>query len=90
MMELLSETHPVARKTYRCDASEYVRDACNQGIFTIAEYRKIIKVKRNGWKIQPGQRYIKQVVVDGGTIFTYRALAEMECLCQKYDLFPES
>lgn len=89
MADLLRESKPVARKNYHCDACEYVRESMNQGFFTFAEYRQIVKAKRQDWSIKSGQQYIKQVQVDQGDIITYRAIPEMDTLCHKYDLFPD-
>lgn len=91
MYQFLRDDTPVARKTYLCDASEYVQEWLHQQIFTISEYREIVKAKRQGWKIQPGQKYIKQVGVDEGAheMMVYRAIPDMHDLCLKYDLFPD-
>lgn len=88
-METLRSEEPIARKEYWCDASEYVRESLSQTEFTYAEYREIVKAKRQGWKIKAGQKYVKQVQSDGGEIITYRAIPAMNDLCYKYDLFPD-
>lgn len=88
-MQLIRQSEPIARKSYNCVACEYIQDFLNQGYFTIADYRQIVIAKRQGWKIQPGQKYVKQTISDGGEIITYRAIPEMDALCSKYDLFPE-
>jgi hypothetical protein len=89
MIEVISESKPVARKKYRCDACEYVLNEVNQGTFTIAEYRLIVAAKRNGYAIVPGQQYIKQFNKDGGDTYTFRGIPAMHDLCVKYDLYPE-
>ncbi len=89
MLQLIRESNPVAKKAYNCVACEYIREFLNQGYFTISDYRKIVKAKRQGWKIQPGQRYVKQVQVDGRELITYRAIPEMDELCNLYDLWPD-
>ena len=88
-VETLRSKEPIARKEYWCDASEYVRESLSQTEFTYAEYREIVKAKRQGWKIKAGQKYVKQVQADGGEIITYRAIPAMNDLCNKYDLFPD-
>ena len=88
-VETLRNEEPIARKDYWCDASEYVRESLSQTEFTYAEYREIVKAKRQGWKIKAGQKYVKQVQSDGGEIITYRAIPTMNDLCYKYDLFPD-
>lgn len=86
-MQVLSETEPVARKMYNCDASYVLIDLQNDGIFTPEEQSLIDAVKKQGWKILPGQKYRKCVCVDAGRISTYRALLEMDALLSKYDLY---
>lgn len=90
---LLSESTPKARKSYRCDAVDYVLDSdmLADRLFSITELRSIVKARRNQCQIQPGQRYIKQVSVDETTkeIYVFHAILEMHELCLKYDLYPE-
>lgn len=92
-MILLNESRPVAKKAYHCNACEFLHNVLNDSafIFTIGEYRAIVKAKRNGWKITAQQRYLKQVQVDptARQIFVFRAIPEIDDLCWKYDLYPE-
>lgn len=89
MITVIHESTPVARKQYRCDACERIIDAVNDGRFTFAEYRKIVRAKRQGWQIQPGQKYVKQFNTDGRDVWTYRAIPEMHELCIEHDLFDD-
>ena len=90
MIKTLSETMPVARKAYHCDACDWIGNYINDGVtFTIADYRQIVKAKRNQWRIQPGQRYIKQFNTDGNDVWTFRAIPEIHDLCVKYDLYDD-
>jgi hypothetical protein len=90
MTTFLSDSKPVARKIHHCDASEFVREYINQGIFTIFEYRQIVKAKRNNWCILPGDSYIRQVFVRDGDFCCFKAIPEMDTLCWKYDLYEDS
>lgn len=91
MTQLLREETPVARKDYRCDAVEYVREMLDQEIFTISDLREIVKARRQGWAIKAGQKYYKQGQVDetARQILIFRAIPAMNDLCLKYDLFPD-
>lgn len=89
MITLLSESTPTARKEHVCMASEFVREAMNQGIFTFNEYRDIIKMKRKDWKIKKGEEYLRQGIVSDGHVYTFKANLEMDYLCVEYDLYPE-
>lgn len=90
MIKTLSERRPVARKTYPCDACYWIENYINDGVtFTIADYRTIVRAKRNGWKIQPGQQYVKQFNTNGNDTWTFRAIPEIHELCVKYELYEE-
>lgn len=86
---VLNDTMPKARRSYPCDASRYVLEYVNEGMFTIDEYRYIIRAKRNGYMIQPGQKYVKQVAVWNGDFGVFRAIPEMHDIAWKYDLYPD-
>lgn len=87
MITWLSDTKPVARKTYRCMASEWIENVLNDEEWTYAELRQLVKARRQNWQILPGQQYVKQVAVDNGEFYTFRAIPEMHALCLKYDLY---
>lgn len=83
---MISETHPKARKEHFCMACDFIREACNQEIFTFSEYRDIIKMKKKNWKILKGEKYLCQVNKDD-EIYRFKASYEMHKLCLKYDLY---
>lgn len=89
MIKNIFESTPQARKQHTCDACQVVLDAIGARPFTISDYRLIVKAKRQGYTIQPGQRYVRQFNTDGSDKWTYRALPEMHELCRRFDLFPE-
>lgn len=89
MITVIHESTPIARKAYWCDACEFIQEAIGDTTFTISDLRLIVKARRNGWKIQPGQRYIRQFNSDYGETWTFRAIPEMDAICRKYDLYPE-
>jgi len=87
MAIILSESKPIAKKVHHCNASEFIREYINQGHFTVSDYRQIVKAKRNNWRIMPGERYIRQVIVRDGDFYCFKAIPEMDALCWKYDLY---
>lgn len=89
MTILIRSAAPIARKNYHCDACEYVRESVNEGIFSLSEYRQVVKAKRQGWKIRVGQKYKKEIQINQGDFVVYRAIPEMDELCRKYDLWPD-
>lgn len=88
MIEVLSESEPVARKDHYCMASEWL---LNSGIFdgeySFAELREIVKAKRNGWKIKKGQRYIRQNNKYDGKLYTFKAIPAIDKICRDHDLY---
>lgn len=89
MCTLLQEKKHVARKPYECQACYWIREAGNWGWLSFAERRIVVKAKQNGWKIQPGETYIYQFLVEGSERWSFRAIPEMHEICEKYDLYPE-
>lgn len=86
MGQLISQTEPVARKDYRCQACEWILNEGFDG-FTISEYRLLVKAKRDGWKIKKGQKYVKQFCEYDGEVYTWRARPEIHAICLKHDLY---
>lgn len=93
MNAVIRETEPIARKAYECNAclflQEYLNWSGRDTGFTISELRAIVKARRNGWQIQPGERYLKQVQKFEGEIVTVRCVPAIDMICHKYDLYPE-
>jgi len=84
---VLREEYPIARKDYNCSACEWIREDLRD--FTFAEFREIVRAKRNGWKIKKGQRYIKQINICDGDFCVYKAIPEIHDICIENDLFDD-
>lgn len=89
MAQILSERKPIARKEYYCDASVWVNEFYENGLFSYSDLRKIVKMRQRNWKIQKGEKYLYQANVVWGDFFVFRANLEMHEICLKYDLYPE-
>lgn len=83
-----------ARKTYGCNGCEAIhqygsfQQFCDEFKPSFSEMRMLVRVKKNGFKIHPGQPYIKQFNSDGyGLVWTYRSIPEIHNLCIKYKLY---
>lgn len=87
--EFCEVTEQKARKDYRCEACDYIRELIGEGVFTFSDMRKIVEVKRKGWKILKGERYMKCQGKWDGEFEVFRAVPEMNDLCHKYDLYVE-
>lgn len=82
-----------AQKEYECIASLWIADIQRywlNDMLTFSEKRAYIIAKRNGFRILPGETYVKQVqITDDGDLFTYRAIPAMNDICYKYHFFEE-
>jgi len=91
-MEMIgTESRPVARKHYSCDACPWVFNGdIGPEYYTADELLLIDAARADGMKILPGQVYVKQTLKDGGELLTYRARVDMHSLCLKYDMFSDA
>jgi hypothetical protein len=91
MISTIHESTPVARKDYRCNACDAVRDMISGrgNPFTFKEWRAIVKAKQNGWRIKKGEKYLRQFNADGGDTWTYRGIPAISDICTKYKLFED-
>ena len=88
MAILLAESTPISRKTYFCDACEWVAQLQERDV-TPEEWATILKARAEKCKILPKTKYVRQQFADSGEIRTYRARPEIHAIALKYDLFDE-
>jgi hypothetical protein len=89
MPELISQTKPKARKSYNCEASQFLTiDGLPLGL-TFKELRAVVTARKNIWKILKGEIYLRQCCKDGD-VYTFRAIPEIHEICIKYDIYPET
>jgi hypothetical protein len=95
MPELITQSTVVSRKEYNCDgcicllnlgSTQQLIEELN---LTKEESEVLMKAKEDGFKILKGQTYLKQVLKDGGFIYSCRIKPEIYDLINKYDLFHE-
>jgi hypothetical protein len=87
---VLSSSCPVARKDYSCDSWEWLSNAWPLGDFlSFTEMRKVVKAKRNSYKIKKGDRYFKQTGLYDGEFYTFRAIPDLNEICMKHDIYDE-
>jgi len=55
---------------------------------SFTERRAIVKARKNNWRIQKGEKYMKQVGVFDGDLSTFRAIPEIHQICYKYEFYP--
>jgi hypothetical protein len=88
MCTVLSESFPIARKNYPCDAAEWLINAEDLfGRLTFTERRKIINAKKNKWMIRAGEKYMKQVAIVCGEFCMVRCNLDIHAICKRLDLY---
>lgn len=85
---LLKETHPVARKEYHCEASDWIGNNCDLNELTLNELAVFEKAKSERFKIMPGTKYVKITGIYNGEFSTFRARADLNKICLDRDLYP--
>jgi hypothetical protein len=89
MVTILKDNIVTARKPHRCTAVDLVWEMVNQGVYRYSEYKNIIRLQRNKFLIQQGEKHRSYTVVDGGDIYTMGENLAMHEMCVKYDLYEE-
>ncbi len=88
--ELQTESHPVARKEYPCEASYWVaQSGCGEQEFTPEDWETVQRAKSENWRILPGTQYLKVHGKWEGEFATFRAREDMHHICLAYDLYGE-
>ena len=87
MIEVLSDSTPKARKEYNCMACEWINESWGSYKFSVKELREIVKARKNGFKINKGDRYINQRNVYDGRFCTFRAIPEIHEICINHDIY---
>ncbi len=90
MITVLSESEPVARKEHKCMACEWVLTAgLDIADFSMREKRLLVKAKKNKYKIDKGQKYIRQGNIQYGELYTFKAIPEIHQICLDHDIYCE-
>lgn len=91
MATILSDTKHIARKTYICNACEWVENIVVDNLydykFSYAELREIVTARRNRWRIVPGQLYRRIVSVERGDLYVWRVIPAIDAICHKHDIY---
>ena len=82
-----TDTEPVARKSYRCDACDCFHSIAEKSDLTPEEEAVYEKAAADGFKIPKGTKYFKTSSFWDGEPSVFRARPDMDAICQKYDLY---
>ena len=94
-MRTISESEPVARKNYGCDACVWLteydwKELISLGL-TFAERRAVIKARQNGWRIMKGEKHLQATIIGcENEIISWRAIPEIHAICLKYDIYEDA
>ena len=87
--DVATNTEPVARKEYRCDASEWINNMMDLDDFTSEELGLFDTARTEGFKILKGSKYLKTTGFWDGEPSVFRARPEMDVICRKYNLYSD-
>ncbi len=85
--DVATNTEPVARKEYICQASEWINNRCCRDDLTPDEQILYDKASSDGFKITKGMKYRKTDGFYDGEPSVFRARPEMDDICLKYDMY---
>jgi len=90
MIRLVSQSEPVARKNYNCDACQLLNNSVDDwSIFTDSEMEIIDKARANGWKILKGEKHLKQNSIQNGDFCSCRFMPNIAQICLKYGFYDD-
>lgn len=91
MCQTLSISRPTARKEHECHACLCLQEVWREvwPELTFSEKKAMITARKNGKKILVGQTYIRAGVVTCDGIQTYKAIIEIDNICQRLKLFDD-
>ena len=92
MSRVISNSYPVARKNYGCDACNWVTEWLDEfvAILTFTEKRVVARARMNGWRIMKGEMHNKATIVGcDGELYTWRAITAIHELCVEHDVYED-
>jgi len=84
-----TNSEPIARKQYNCQASDWVNNTLCLDDLTEDERKAYKTAEAEGWKILKGTRYLKASGFYDGEPSVFRARPDMDAICQKYQLYSD-
>jgi len=85
--DVATNTEPVARKNYMCDACDCFHRMADKGDLTPEEEVAYEAAAADGFKIPRGMKYLKTHGFYDGEPSVFRARPDMDAICIKYDIY---
>jgi hypothetical protein len=92
MGTILKEKVLTAKKIHNCNACICLRES-NTDLFnqlTYKEKKAVVRMKKQKWKIIPGQKYLYMANTFDGDFVIFKADLEINEICLKYNLYQEN
>lgn len=86
---VFTDSEPVARKEYRCDAYCYWLSNLAESDFEGDDLLIYQGAKADNFRIKKGMKYVKRVGLFDGVWQTFRARIDTNNLCLKLDLYED-
>ena len=81
-------TYSVAKNAYRCEACEWLNNIpIDEGDLSEKEIQTLADAKADGYKILPGQKYIKTRGLWEGKWETFGARIDVNQICQDHGIY---
>lgn len=88
MCKVIAEQTRIAHKAYEDMASVWLTNSDVQASeLTFAERRAVVRARRDGWNIKPGQRYLDQSFKQDGEVMRIRYRPDIHRICIRLDLY---
>lgn len=84
-----TNSEPVARKEYRCDAAECIHRVAGESDFDGDDLVAYQQARAEGFKILKGTKYMKTSGFWEGEPSVFRARPDLDALCIKFDLYDD-
>lgn len=90
MSEVISSHLRNAKKSYRCEAYDWIREGLDaKQVTSFSDLKVCAQIRQEGAQILPGMLYYDIRILQDGRVYTYRARKDSHELCIKYKLYQE-
>lgn len=89
MIEIISEGMIPSSKERECNASLWLNESIEFLELTYSELKSFAKAKKNGFKIQKGERHLFQEIKQDGKIERMHSIKAIHDICINHDIYCE-